>query len=240
MRSAFGATLLCAVACGLRDVQGPPGEEQVVVQGVLNAQFSEQVLWIERTIPAGDPLQSGLRPLAVPPSRVEVRDSTGAVFPFHVDAANAARFVAVFTPIPGHRYDLLVEAGPIELTATTRVPDAVTIVDPAADTVMIARNVTLPVKWAGPPRLMRVAFVNIDGISYPQWVSADTAANVLLPAARTSTVWVLAVDSATVKFLDPFVPLVDPSLSGQLRGNINGGAGVFTAVASDHVVVQVR
>src|SRR2546430_10429424 len=105
---------------------------------------------------------------------------------------------------------------------------------------MFPRSVPRREKGGGPPRLMRVAFVNIDGIPYPQWMSADTAANVLLPAARTSTVWVLAVDSATVKFLDPFVPLVDPSLSGQLRGNINGGAGVFTAVASDHVVVQVR
>src|SRR2546429_5757562 len=119
MRSAFGATLLCAVACGLRDVQGPPGEEQVVVQGVLNAQFSEQVLWIERTIPAGDPPQSGLRPLALPPSRVEGRDSTGAGFPFHLDATNAARLFALFTPIPWHRHELLVEARPIALTATT-------------------------------------------------------------------------------------------------------------------------
>ena len=96
MRTAFIATLLGVAACGLREVQGPPGEEQVVVQGVLSSQTAEQVLWIERTIPAGESLRYELRPLASPPARIEVRDSTGALFTYQPDPANAARFVASF------------------------------------------------------------------------------------------------------------------------------------------------
>ena len=248
MRIALCATLLGVAACALRDVPGPPGEEQVVVQGVLSAQTAQQVLWIERTIPAGDPVGTELRPLASPPARVEVRDSTGAVFTFQMDAANPARFLASFTPTPGWRYDLLLEAGARVLTASTRVPAALTILNPTADTVTMPRD-SFAITWSGPVRAIRIAYADTAGrpaYGPPSWVTADTVTRlsyiVYFPSSvATFQVWVVAVDSVTARLRQPsgfFGPFGDAF--NQDRGNLTGGVGFFGAVTGDRLVVKLQ
>src|SRR5919106_5206410 len=101
---------LVMAACGLSDVRLPSGEEQLVVQGVLKTQTAEQVLWIERTTPAGEVIEFGLPPLLEPPSRVEVRAEGGDVFTFLADTAEPARLLAPFSPAPRRRYRPPVEA----------------------------------------------------------------------------------------------------------------------------------
>ena len=234
---------ICVVGCGLRPVAGPSGREQVVVQGVLDAGAAEQLLWVERTVPAGAPIGLGLHPLATPPSRVEVRDSTGAVFAFQVDSANPARFLGRFTPHPEWCYELLIEAGAAVLRATTRVPATLTIIDPSADTVFISRNGTLRLAWTGPRRWVRVTQADSSGQrfeSFPQWVSNDTVANVSsFPPDPEVSVWVLAVDSVTARSADAFGISPDPGLV-EIVGNVSGGVGFFGAATSDRVVVRFQ
>ena len=237
--------LASPVACALRDVPGPPGEEQVVVQGVLSAQASQQVLWIERTIPAGEQVSYGVRPLSPPPTRVEVRDSTGVIFRFQPDSANPARFLAAFRPTPGWPYDLLIEAGGHTLSASTRVPSTITIVDPATDTVTVFfRPATLRLAWSGPIRPVRVAYADTAGraaYSSPVWATTDTAIALAdFPSVPTMQVWVVSVDSVTARVGDPFVFSLDPSLFDQMRGNVTGGAGFFGAATADHIVVRLQ
>jgi hypothetical protein len=241
------ALLLCLLtACALRDVPGPPGEEQVVVQGILTTQTTQQVLWIERTIPAGEPVSGELRPLPVPPDRVEVRDSTGLVLTFQADPGNSARFLASFTPAIGRRYDLLIEVGSRVLTASTRVPDAVTIVDPPADTITVPRD-SFSVTWSGPTRTIRIAYADTTGraaYAPPVWVVDDTVAQLSwIPDLATSIsalqVWVLAVDSVTARVRDSFLYTLGDSFS-PTTGNINGGAGFFGAATADHIVVRLQ
>jgi hypothetical protein len=242
MRTALALTLLGAAACGLREVQGPPGEEQVVVQGVLSAQASEQVLWIERTIAAGDPISYDLRPLASPPTRVEVRDSTGAVFAYQQDTANAARFVASFTPVHGRRYDLLVEAGTHVLRGSTTVPAPLTIVDPAADTVDVPADSGLRVSWASgssPWVLIYVMRAGTPQLGYRATVvRRDTS--FVLPSYyfyddSALTVSAFAVDSVTARVTDPFG---FGDFSRAFDGNLTGGPGFFGASTRDRVVAR--
>jgi hypothetical protein len=226
--------LLTVVACGLRDVPGPSGVEQVVVQGVLNAQATEQVLWIERTTPAGEPIGSGLRPLSTPPSRIEVRDALGAVFSFQRDAGNAARFVATFTPAPG-RYDLVIEAGEVVLRATTEVPGPLTILDPTTDTVRISRDSGLTLRWT-----MSASWAAIYlGGSFPVFVGRDSTFQFSRDDffAGTQAIAVFGMDSITARVINPFaLELGGPTFV--LAGNVTGGAGFFGALSSDQVVVQ--
>ncbi|HEV8383099.1 MAG TPA: DUF4249 family protein [Gemmatimonadales bacterium] len=244
MRRALLTTLVVATACGLRDVSGPPGREQVVVQGILNAQRAEQELWIERSTPAGEPIGGDPLPLQPPPSRVEVRDTAGNVFSFSADTANPRRFVATFTPVAGARYDLLIEVGSRVVQATAVVPRTIAIVDPALDSVIAAPNSLLSVAWTGPNRWVRVAAVVPDSQTFdvlPQWVMNDTTAQVMIyPSYPRVVVWVLAVDSVTARAADPAGFRGDFEPFGQFRGNITGGTGFFGAATSDHVIVRVQ
>lgn len=243
MRTAVIATLLGASACGLREVQGPPGKEQVVVQGVLSAQTSEQVLWIERAIPAGDPISYALRPLDTPPTRIEIRDSTGALFTYQPDTTNAARFVASFTPVSGRRYDLLVEAGAHVIRGSTVVPPPLTIVHPASDTVSAPlRNAGMQVSWASGTSPWVLAFVARGGrpndVFFPELVQRDTSYFVRgfsFDPDSTIIVSLLAVDSVTARATDPF-RLGD--FFPAFEGNLTGGAGFFGASTADRLVVR--
>lgn len=214
------------------------------MQGVLSAQATQQVLWIERTTPAGEPVGTALQPLAILPTRVEVRDTTGAVFTFQGDVANPARFLSSFTPTPGWRYDLLLEAGAHVLTASTRVPGVVTIVNPATDTIVWSPTSTLPLTWSGPIRRVRVSYADTTGrhaYSIPTWVAADTVIELrYFPTAPALQVWVLSVDSVTARVGDPFVIGLDPASFEQLRGNVTGGAGFFGAATADRVIVRLQ
>ena len=242
MRRVCFTLLLCTAGCGLRDVPGPPGLEQIVVQSVLNAQTAEQVLWIERSIPAGGPISSELRPLATPPTRVEVSDTAGSVFAFQPDTTNAARFVAAFSPMPGMRYELFVDVGEQVLRASTRVPEIVTIVDPAADTISATRNSPLRLTWVGPIRPIRVTVADTSGrqfIAFPEWVTLDTAVVVqTLSGFPAIGIWVLSCDSVTARAGELFPPV--GVLSLQFRGNISGGVGLFGAVTGDHIIVRLQ
>jgi hypothetical protein len=244
MRRALIATLVVASACGLRDVSGPPGKEQIVVQGVLHAQRSEQELWIERSTPAGEPISFEPLPLQPPPSRVEVRDTAGNVFTFVVDPTDPTRFTATFTPLPGARYDLLIEAGGPVVQASAVVPRSIAIVDPSLDTVSAAPNSLLSVAWTGPRRWVRVALADSAGGGLGlslEWVMNDTATQVMMYSYYPRVVvWVLAVDSVTALVADPFSFRSDLGRFGQLRGNITGGVGFFGAATSDRVVVNVQ
>lgn len=240
MRYALIATLLAAAACGLREVKGPPGEEEVVVQGVLSAQASEQVLWIERTTAAGDPITRDLRPLASPPTRVEVRDSTGAVFSYLPDTANATRFVAAFTPVHGRRYDLLVEAGTHVLRGSTTVPAPLTIVDPAADTVPSPGDSGLRVSWAsGSSPWVLIHVSNIDAPLGARaamvWRDTTVVVSRYYFYGTAVTVTVFAVDSVTARVTDPFG---FRDFSRGFDGNLTGGPGFFGAATSDRVVAR--
>jgi hypothetical protein len=243
MRGALIATLLSAGACGLRDVQGPPGIEQVVVQGVLSAQASEQVLWVERTIPAGDSLSFSMRPLASPPTRIEVSDTTGALFTYQPDPANAARFVAAFTPVSGRRYDLVVEAGTDVIRGSTVVPSPLTIVDPATDTVIApSANGGLQVSWASGTSPWVLAFVARgeapNDVFLPDLVQRDTSYFVRgfsFASDSTIIVSVLAVDSVTARVIDPFRVR---NFFDAFNGNLTGGAGFFGAAIGDRLVVR--
>ncbi len=241
MRYALIATLCGAAACGLREVKGPPGEEQVVVQGVLNARGSEQVLWIERTTAAGDPITVDLRPLESPPTRIEVRDSAGAVYSYHPDTANATRFVASFTPVHGQRYDLLVEAGTHVLHGRTVVPPSLTIVDPADDTVA-APDSGLWVRWASGSSPWAFVFLtrgNAPDVFFsPALVRRDTSYFVrgfYFASDSIIIVSVIAVDSVTARVLDP-----DRfrDSRGAFEGNLTGGPGFFGATTGDLLVVR--
>lgn len=243
----FRAGLISAVVagCGLSEITLPPGREQIVVQGVLNAQAAQQVLWIERTTPAGDPIAAGLRPLDPPPSRVEVRGEGGAVHRFARDTTTPARFVATFTPVHGRRYDLLVEATGAVVRGTAVVPPAITVVDPAADTVSHPPDIELRVSWAsGSSRDVAVYLTadtsDVSGYIFPQWVRDDTVA--VIPAvgfsARpTHVVWVVAADPVTARVFDLERRRFGPGGDWVLEGNLTGGVGVFGAVTSDRLVV---
>jgi hypothetical protein len=244
MHRAFIATLvlLGAAACGLREVKGPPGEEQVVVQGVLNAQASEQVLWIERTTPAGDPINFELRPLASPPTRIEVRDSAGTLFSYQPDTANAARFVGAFTPVHGRRYELLVEAGAYVVRGRTVVPTPLTIVDPAADTVAAPVDSGLRVSWASGSSPWVLVFASRGGapdVGFPlDLVRRDTSYLVRgfsFFSDSIIVVAVLAVDSVTARVT---VPFEFDDFRGVFEGNLTGGAGFFGATTGDRLVVR--
>jgi hypothetical protein len=245
MRTAVIAILLGAAACALREVQGPPGKEQVVVQGVLRTEASEQVLWIERSIPAGDPISSELRPLDSPPTRIEVRDATGALFTYQPDPANTARFVTSFTPVSGRRYDLLVEAGTHVIRGSTVVPPPITIVDPAADTVIAPpANAGMRVSWASGSSLWAFVFVARGGapneVYYTDLVQRDTSHLVSgfyfsFHNDSTLIVSVLAVDSVTARVIDPFRA---GNFFDSFDGNLTGGAGFFGASTADRIVVR--
>lgn len=244
MRRALLTTLVVATACGLRDVTGPPGKEQIAVQGILHAQRAQQELWIERSTPAGEPIGGDPLPLQPPPSRVEVRDTAGNVFAFSADSTNARRFVASFTPVPGARYDLLIEAGGRTVRASAVVPRAIAIVDPAVDTVSAAANSLLTIAWTGPNRWVRVAISDSadQAIGLPlKWIMNDTATQVMIYSPyRRLEVWVLAVDSVTARAADPFGFQNDFVPYGQLLGNVTGGVGFFGAATSDRIVVNVQ
>jgi Domain of unknown function (DUF4249) len=241
LRGASLAALLGAAGCGFREVQGPPGEEQVVVQGVLSADASEQVLWIERTTAAGDPISFGFRPLVSPPTRVEVRDAAGAVFSYQVDTANAARFVASFTPVHGQHYELLVEAGAHVLRGSTTVPAPLTIVDPAADTVPFPGDSGLRVSWgsgSSPWVLIHVSGVDAPLGARATLVRRDTTGVVpryYFYGSAPVTVTVFAVDSVTARVTDPFG---FGDFSRGFDGNLTGSPGFFGAATSDRVVAR--
>jgi len=245
MRIALGATLLGVAACGLRDVPGPPGQEQVVVQGILNAQRTQQELWIERSTPAGEPIGGDQRPLESPPSRIEIRDTAGNIFSFSADAANPARFVSTFTPIPGARYDLVIEASGRVIQATAVVPRAIVIVDPAQDTVSGVASPFVNVTWTGPNRWVRVSSIPDSASAefglFRQWVMNDTIAQVPMdPSYPRVLVWVVAVDSVSARAADPGAFQGELNPFGQFRGNITGGVGFFGAATSDRLVVRLQ
>jgi hypothetical protein len=245
MRIALGATLLTVTACGLRDVPGPPGQEQVVVQCVLNAQRTQQELWIERSTPAGEPIGGAPRPLESQPSRIEIRDTAGNIFSFSADTANPARFVATFTPIPGARYDLVIDVSGRVIQATAVVPRAIVIVDPAQDTVSGVSSPFVSVTWTGPNRWVRVASIPDSAGAefglFRQWVMNDTIAQVPMdPSYPRVVVWVLAVDSVSARAADPGAFQGELNPFGQFRGNITGGVGFFGAATSDRLVVRLQ
>lgn len=249
LRAAFVAAV--AAGCALREITPPPGEERVVVQGVLNARASEQVLWIERITPAGDPIEYGLRPLAQPPRRVEVGEEGGRVHSFTPDTGNPARFVAAFTPVHGNRYDLLVEAQGAVIRGATVVPPAVTIVDPPADTISHAPGSALPVSWASGTSRDVAVFVTADtsdvsAFVFPQWVRDDTTVVIpeysfssLAPGA-TRLVWIVATDPVTAQVYAFERRLIGAGGQAILNGNVTGGVGVFGAVTSDRFVVRLQ
>lgn len=241
-RRASLVALVATTACALADITPPPGEEQVVVQGVLRAQLPQQLLWIERSTVAGDPLTYEPRPLESPPARVEVQDELGSVFPFVVDTGDATRFVAAFTPVPGRRYELLVEADGRSVRGSTVVPGQITIVEPAADTVPYTRP--LRVSWAAGASRHVAVYLTPDtvgeGVDYafPFWVRDDTTvvADTLFGGfffQRGTVVWVVAADSVTAR-------LSRPSRTDRgFDGNLTGGAGFFGAVTHDRLFVRV-
>jgi len=245
MRIALAATLLGVAACGLRDVPGPPGQEQVVVQGILNAQRTQQELWIERSTPAGEPIGGAPLPLESPPSRIEIRDTAGNVFNFSGDTANPTRFVATFTPTPGARYDLVIEAGGRVIQATAVVPRAIVIVDPAQDTLSGVASPFVSVAWTGPNRWVRVTSIldsaRAEYTLFRQWVMNDTMARVTMnPSYPRVVIWVLAVDSVSARAADPGSFQGELNPFGQFRGNITGGVGFFGAATSDRLVVRLQ
>src|SRR5437773_6318689 len=147
-RVARRALLLAAVgstACAWGEISPPSSEEQVAVLGVLDAGAARQTIWLERAFRPGDPLSqpAGIRPLPVPPSRVEVREFAGPSFAFVVDSTMPTRFLADFAPLPGRHYELLIEAGGRRLTATAGVPPPVTLLAPANDTGGLSAGPTL-------------------------------------------------------------------------------------------------
>ncbi|HXF94892.1 MAG TPA: DUF4249 family protein [Gemmatimonadales bacterium] len=234
----------------MREITPPPGREQVVVQSVLNARATVQVLWIERTVPAGDPVTFGVRPLTEPPARAEVREEGGGVYSFRADTANPARFLAGFTPLPGRRYDLLVEAEGAVVRATTVVPPAVTILAPAADTVDHPRQSPLQVTWASGTSRQVAVYLTLDTTDvssyvFPQWVRDDTTA--ILPGfafapvpPSTRLLWVVAADPVTARVFDPARRPLGPGGEPTLDGNVTGGVGVFGAVTSDRLLVRLQ
>src|SRR5438046_3894862 len=135
-RVARRALLLAAVgstACAWGEISPPSTEEQVAVLGVLDAGSARQTIWIERAFRPGEPLSqpAGIRPLPVPPSRVEVREFAGPSFAFVVDSTMPTRFLADFAPLPGRHYELLIEAGGRRPPAPAGVPPPGTIPAPA-------------------------------------------------------------------------------------------------------------
>jgi uncharacterized protein DUF4249 len=232
---------VATTACALADITPPPGEEQVVVQGVLHAQLPQQVLWIDRSTVAGEPLAYDPRPLESPPARVEVRDDLGTVFRFVADTGDATRFIADFTPVPGRRYELLVEAGGRTVRGSTVVPGQITIVEPAADTVPDTRP--LRVSWASGASRHVAVYLTPDTVgdafdyAFPFLVRDDTTvvADTLFGGfffQRGTVVSVVAVDSVTARLFRP------PSAERGFDGNLTGGAGAFGAVTRDRVFVR--
>ena len=237
VRLTTGLLALPLVACGLSDVPGPPGAVQIVVQSVLSADASEQVIWIEQTIIAGAPIQGGVRPLDSPPERVEVRDSAGTVFAFQPDPANAARFVASFTPVHRGRYELLVEAGSWVVRGSTVVPAPITIVEPATDTARIVRGSELRVSWASQTSPWVVVFeLRPDGqpVALAQSLTSGDTSYVFPNFFRDTTIAaVVAVDSVTARVVDPFAA----GFGAEFEGNLTGGVGFFGASTGDRLVV---
>src|SRR5207247_1908518 len=137
------------------EISPPSSEEQVAVLGVLDAGPARPTIWIERAFRPGDPLSqpAGIRPLPVPPSRVEVREFAGPSFAFVVDSTMPTRFLADFAPLPGRHYELLIEAGGRRLTATAVVPPPVTLLPPPHDTVDPSAGLALTWGVRRPPEV---------------------------------------------------------------------------------------
>jgi hypothetical protein len=239
-------------ACALDEIGLAPFEnDPIAVQAVLNAGSPRQVVWIERGFAPGRrldyPQGPGSLALPVPPSRVEVREVGGPVHVFQPDPADAARFLADFTPAPGGRYELLIEASDRTIRGAVVVPDPVVIVEPAADTVDLpVEELRLAWRPVSTPEFGWLA-TPPDGTTdpygffpAPTWVRADTATVVSRSSVfwyRPETVvWVLATDGATARLHD-FTRRV--SERERLVGNLDGAIGVFGAMTWDRVVVRV-
>jgi hypothetical protein len=246
------AVAAALAACAWGDVGLPPVENNVIaVQAVLNAGSPRQVVWIERGFAPGRrldyPQGPGSLALPVPPSRVEVREVGGPVHVFQLDPADAARFLADFTPAPGGRYELLIEASGRTIRGAVVVPDPVVIVEPAADTVDLPVE-ALRIAWrsASTPEFGWLATPPDGGADpfgffpAPRWVRADTSTvvnrNSVYWFRPETVVWVLATDGATARLHD-FTRRV--SERERLVGNLDGAIGVFGAMTWDRVVVRV-
>lgn len=236
--------LLANIACGVPS--GPAfkaaSAEFVVVQAVLTTTRPTQVIWIERSRSADSALTMVLTPLTPAPGLIEVRDTLGDVFRFSPDPENPARFTADFTPVPGRRYDLLVEAEARRVTGRVVVPLPVALLEPAGDTVTVSTGDSLRVRWtSGPGSHYAWTVSPLDsalwGRAPAREFTRDTV--VALPGfffGRSSVVWVLSMDSATWAY---FQARLGPEQRAIL-GNVVGGAGVFGAMTAARVVVQGR
>jgi len=243
-RAAAFAVLVAA--CGLPRAVEPNvrGEEVVVAQALLSTESSTQTIWIERSLPIDSTLRRGfgLRPLTVPPSLVEVRDTLGGQFVFVQDTANPARFVAAFTPLNGRRYDLRIEVDTQTLTASVTVPLPLTLVQPAADTVILAAGDSLRAIWtSGSSRLYGWAVTPTAPALWDEpdfrfdRLTRDSAISVSsFTFQGTRLFWAFAYDPQSWAYFQ-FRPFPDRL---PVAGNVTGGAGIFGAVSGDRVVVQ--
>jgi len=213
------------------------------VLGVLDAGSARQTIWIERAFRPGEPLSqpAGIRPLPVPPSRVEVREFAGPSFAFVVDSTMPTRFLADFAPLPGRHYELLIEAGGRRLTATAVVPPPVTILAPANDTVDLSADLTVAWRSGGSREFAWLMTPGDTGTlvrdhGFATWVRADTA--VVLSAffyRPLTVVWVMATDSVTASVYDIGRRSEDAE---RIAGNVQGGVGVFGAMTWDRLYVR--
>lgn len=243
--SGVGIAIVVA-GCGLPRAVEPDvrGAEVIVAQALLSTEWSAQTIWIERSLPIDSTLRRGfgLRPLTVPPSLVEVRDTLGGQFIFVQDSANPARFVASFTPIKGRRYDLRIDVDTQTLTASVTVPLALTLIQPVSDTVVLAAGDSLTAVWtSGSSRHFGWAVTPTDTSLW------DRPTFLFDALTRDSTLsipsfefqgprmfWVLAFDAPSWAY---FHPRESPDRL-PAAGNVRGGAGILGAVTGDHVVVQ--
>ena len=171
LAAALLATALIA-ACDLGTVTIPTTDAALVVHSVLNPNFAQQVVLVERTLTgqvtipdtgfsASDPIVTA-GGIAVSGATVEIIDSLGRVFRGVEDVTlpvNNGRGAGVYKVplsgtqiILGGRYKLHVRtiAGE-ELTAFTRVPRALTRSSGALSRSFNRDHDTLIVNWAGVP-----------------------------------------------------------------------------------------
>jgi len=234
--------LLAGLACGspfaLTVPDSPP--EFIVVQGVLATIGSTQTLWIERSGFADSALTTLPRPLDPPPARIEVRDTAGGVFVFVRDPENPARFTADFTPVPGRRYDLLVETRERRVTGAVVVPPPIRLVEPAGDTVAVASGDSLRVRWtSGSSRQFAWTVSPLDSTMWGRAPAREFTRDTILTLpgfvfGSSSVLWVLSMDAATWAY---FRSSRRPE-ERTILGNLVGGVGVFGAMTAARVVVQ--
>lgn len=255
------AVACLASACQLAEVAVPRTTPSVVVHLVLNPAATTQIMYLERTLTGAvtipDTNVGTNNPIAnsggipVTGAIAEIRDSTGRVVRGVEDKLTGSgqgtgvyRFAFGTPPRQGWQYDLLVRtADDAELTASTRVPRPTSSTPGVLTRTFNRDHDALLVQWARAAET-RTYSMRVETPYGPFFLFTDTTAvrlngetrnpfapeleRLFIPGFRQD-VLIAAVDS---NYYDYYRTNNDPFTGSGIISRINGGLGLFGAIAT--------